>query len=163
MDFSPAEKLSSGDECVCCLIRAIAATVLATPPPPIAWVHAALTNHHRPGSPVAFVCLFRNIVVLISACLLLALCIFWEESKKKRASFIMRVNEFYLATICVRVCMYVCVLVHMGANGFDVNCNFMRIFISFALLVFRLFPTFLFFVAVSAPVCPAAVSCCACN
>lgn len=51
----------------------------------------------------------------------------------------MRVNEFYLATICVRVCMYVCVLVHMGANGFDVNCNFMRIFISFALLVLRPF------------------------
>lgn len=35
--------------------------------------------------------------------------------------------------VCVAVCVCPCVCVHMGANEFDVNCNFMRIFFAFSL------------------------------
>lgn len=103
------------------------------------------------GSAAGYNCLFisKHCCPYFRPCLLLsflAACL----SGPSECCFIMRMNEFYLCVhvsanyVCVRVrvCvlvrvrMCVCVCVHMGANEFDVNCNFMRISFTFSCVSF---------------------------
>lgn len=164
-------QLSSGDECLDLFGKSL--------PLPLPRNSSLSYPPLRPPPcifPVTFVCLFRNIVVLILACLLLSFCIFGASAtrgaggggslRKERVSLIVWMNficnsVFWVCEVlpvCGCAGMLVCVCVHMGANGFDVNCNFMRIFISFAFLFS--FPSSFFTLLF---LCPAAVSCCACN
>lgn len=171
MDFSPAEKLSSGDECVCCLIRAIAASHPSTSRPchtPAAHSVGPCRTYHPPPPRVSSrICLFisKHCCPYFGMPFVSPLHFLAREQEKE--------SEFHYACEWIlfgknmRACVYVCVRAcTYGCKWIWCKLQFYAYFhFVCAARPPPVFPSscFCFSVAVSAPVCPAAVSCCACN